>query len=97
MLDSGIAQVEGHTRRPSVVIIGPSGQVTSQKAQVALLARLAGAFVEPGRYVDGVEAEQVAPFDERDAPLENEPADVSNLDAEMLGDRVDVDQVGELG
>src|SRR5436853_3223857 len=40
-----------------------------------------------------VEAQQVAPLDERYLPFRDEPAYVTNVHAEALGDRGDVDQV----
>nr|WP_208029707.1 hypothetical protein [Rhabdothermincola sediminis] len=50
--------------------------------------------VEPVSDLHRVEAHQVAPLDERDAPFEDQAADVSGVDAEELGDGGDVEQAG---
>ena len=50
-------------------------------------------LVEPGRDRDRIEPEQVSPLDERDASFGDEPADVADADAEVRGERVDVDEV----
>lgn len=44
----------------------------------------------------GVETEQVAPLDERDAALVNEPTNVAHLDTERIGDFGDRQQPVEL-
>jgi hypothetical protein len=49
--------------------------------------------VDPGVDVGGVEANEVAPFDEGDAAFLDEAADVADLDAEALGHGGDVDEV----
>ncbi len=51
--------------------------------------------VEPGRDRDRIEPQQVSPLDVRDAAFGDEPADVTDADAEMRGERVDVDEVRE--
>ncbi len=55
---------------------------------------MAAVGVDPGGDLSGVEAEQVAPLDERDAPLGDEAADVADVDAEAVGQRGDVEQSG---
>ena len=51
--------------------------------------------VEPRRDRDRIEAEQVSPFDVRDASFGDESADVADADAEVRGEGVDVDEVRE--
>src|SRR5690606_37921471 len=53
--------------------------------------------VDPSIDLHRVEAQQVSPLDERDAPLVDEPADVADLDAEPVGYGVDVDELGRGG
>src|SRR4051812_11047592 len=50
--------------------------------------------VDPRADVGGVEADEVAPLDVGDAAFVDQAADVADLDAEALGDRGDVDEVG---
>lgn len=52
--------------------------------------------LEPARDVVGVEADEVAPFDVGDALLVDEATDVARLDAEVLGERRDVEQLGDV-
>ena len=52
-------------------------------------------LVEPRRDRDRIEPEQMSPLDERDASFGDEPADVADADAEVRGERVDVDEVWE--
>jgi hypothetical protein len=51
--------------------------------------------VDPGRDLGGVEAEEVSPLDEGDAPLVDEATDVTDLDAEGVGDFCDGQQPAE--
>ena len=48
--------------------------------------------VEPGVDVFGVEAEEMAPFDEGDPSLEDEPADMRDANTQVLGDLGDIGQ-----
>jgi len=55
-------------------------------------------LVDPSGELERVEPNQVPPLDERDAAFGNEPADVTNLDAEQVGDLADADEaIGEQG
>ena len=49
-------------------------------------------LVEPGVDVFGVEAEEMTPFDERDPSLQDEPADMRDANAQVLGDLGDIGQ-----
>jgi hypothetical protein len=51
----------------------------------------AGGF-DPLRDLDGVEADEVAPLDERDASFGDEPSNVADVDAQVLGEASDVEQ-----
>jgi len=53
--------------------------------------RLTHSF-EPGIDLDGVEPEKMPPLHEGDAPLVDEPTNVSHLDSEADGHGVDVDE-----
>jgi hypothetical protein len=48
--------------------------------------------VEPPHDLDRVEADKVAPLDERNAPLGDEPPNVAGVHAEELGEFGDVEQ-----
>jgi hypothetical protein len=50
--------------------------------------------VDPGGDLRRVEADEMAPLDEGDAPFGHEPPDVSGVDAEMLGEAGDVEEPG---
>ena len=52
--------------------------------------------LEPGRDCERIEPEQVSPFDVRDASFCDKAADVADTDAEVRGERVDVDEVRQL-
>lgn len=56
--------------------------------------RTAG-LVQPLPQLDGVEADQVPPLDERDALLGDEAANMAHGDTEVLSDSGDVQQVGQ--
>jgi len=47
--------------------------------------RRAPGFLQPGLDLSGIEAEQVTPFHEGDAPLGDEATDVALVHAEALG------------
>jgi hypothetical protein len=53
------------------------------------------AQVEPVGDLRRVEADELADFQVRDAPLGDEPADVADGDAELFGELVDGEEVGD--
>jgi hypothetical protein len=57
---------------------------------------VAAVLVDPGGDLVGVEADEVAPLDERDASLEDKPTHVARSDAEMLSQAGDVQEVGQV-
>lgn len=50
-------------------------------------------LLDPPRDLDRIEPQQVAPLDERDAPLGHQPSNVTDIDTKMTGERRDVEQV----
>src|SRR5438874_6317087 len=52
---------------------------------------------QPLLHQDGIEPEEVAPLEVRDAPLEHEPPDVTLVDAQLLGHLLESEQPPSMG
>ena len=69
------------------------------------VAGLSGAFgssavmraFQPLFQLDGVEPEQVAPFEVRNAPFEHEPSDVPLVDVQLFGHLLEGEQPPSMG
>ena len=76
----------------------PARRGTTETGEPTASSRLASAdakLVEPRCDLLRVEADVAADLQVRDAPLGDEPADVAGGDAELLGELVDGEEVGE--